>query len=108
MSSSLESILDILGNKVLLTKVFMLLSKDETMNGNSAHKVFEDVRAGKFTLIDCFLEYPEYYNKYHELLQILTRIDTLLSTAGEKTMEQREETAVACEKLTEFFPRFFL
>ena len=29
---------------------------DEAMNGNSAHLIFEDFRAGKNTLISCFID----------------------------------------------------
>ena len=34
----------------------------------------------------------------------MTNIDTLLCKSGEKTLEQREQTAQACEELGKFFP----
>ena len=34
----------------------------------------------------------------------MTNIDTLLTTPGEKTLEQREQTAQACEEFGNFFP----
>ena len=47
---------------------------------------------------------PELYDKYDKLLTIQTKIDTLLCTAGEKTQQQREETAQALEEFGKFFP----
>ena len=77
------------------------------MNGNTAHLIFEDMRAGKKTLLKCFVDYPDYYQKYDTLLSILTRIDTLFSTPGEKTEEGKEETAQAMESFGRFFPKHF-
>ena len=51
--------------------------KDETMNGNSAHNIFNDFREGKNTLLTCFEDYPEIHQKYLKLFMILTKIDTL-------------------------------
>ena len=70
---------------------------DEAMNGKSPHMVFEDYRAGNKTILNCFKKYPTLYEKYDKLLGILTRIDTLLCTPGEKTKDQQEETAQAME-----------
>ena len=80
---------------------------DEAMNGKSAHMVFEDYRAGNKTLLNCFKKYPTLYQKYDKLLGILTRIDTLLCTPGEKTKDQQEETAQAMEEFGKFFPVHF-
>ena len=77
------------------------------MNGKSAHMVFEDYRAGNKTLLNCFKKYPTLYEKYDKLLGILTRIDTLLCTPGEKTKDQQEETAQAMEEFGKFFPEHF-
>ena len=52
---------------------------DEAMNGNSAHLIFNDFRAGKNTLISCFSDYPDVYMKFLKLFRILTNIDTLLT-----------------------------
>ena len=57
---------------------------DEAMNGNSAHLIFNDFRAGKNTLISCFIEYPEMYLKFLNLFKILTNIDTLLTKPGDQ------------------------
>ena len=35
---------------------------DEKMNGNTANLIFDDMRAGKKTLIKCFKDHPELYN----------------------------------------------
>ena len=77
---------------------------DEAMNGNSANLIFDDFRAGKNTLISCFIDYPEVYQLFLKFFIILTNIDTLLCKSGEKTLEQREQTAQACEELGKFFP----
>ena len=77
------------------------------MNGKSAHMVFEDYRAGNKTLLNCFKKYPTLYQKYDKLLGILTRIDTLLCTPGQKTKDQQEETAQAMEEFGKFFPEHF-
>ena len=39
-----------------------------------------------------------------KLFTILTNIDTLLTKSGEKTPEERELTAQACEEFGKFFP----
>ena len=74
------------------------------MNGNSAHLIFNDFRAGKNTLISCFIDYPDVYLKFLKLFKILTNIDTLLTKPGEKTSQERETTAKACEEFGIFFP----
>ena len=81
--------------------------KDETMTGNAAHEVFNDFRKGKNTLLNCFKPYPQYYQKHLKLFQILTKIDTLLCSSGKKTLEQREETALALEEFGLYFPVHF-
>ena len=63
------------------------------MVGNTAKGIFDDFREGKNTLIECFQGYPETY-----------KIDTLLCSSGEKTLEQREQTADALKE----FGRYFL
>ena len=47
---------------------------------------------------------PEVYQLFLKFFIILTNIDTLLCKSGEKTLEQREQTAQACEELGKFFP----
>ena len=37
----------------------------------------------------------------------MTNFDTLLTTPGEKTIEQREKTAQACEEFGKYFPVHF-
>ena len=74
------------------------------MTGNAAHEVFNDFRKGKNTILQCFKNYPTYYNKHLRLFQILTNIDTLLCSSGKKTLEQREETAKALEEFGLYFP----
>ena len=68
------------------------------------HLIFNDFRAGKNTLISCFSEYPDVYLKFLKLFKILTNIDTLLTKPGEKTSQERETTAKACEEFGIFFP----
>ena len=77
------------------------------MNGKSAHMVFEDYRTRNKTLLNYFKKYPKLYQKYDKLLGILTRIDTLLCTSGEKIKDQQEETAQAMEEFGKFFPVHF-
>ena len=45
--------------------------------------------------------------KFLKLFINLTNIDTLLTTPGEKTVEQREKTAQACEEFGKYFPVHF-
>ena len=52
--------------------------KDETMTGNAAHEVFNDFRKEKNTILQCFKNYPKYYQKHLKLFTILTNIDTKL------------------------------
>ena len=51
--------------------------------------------------------YPETYKKFLGLFTILTNIDTLLCTPGEKSVEQREITALALEEFGKYFPVHF-
>ena len=74
------------------------------MVGNTANRIFDDFREGKNTLIDCFQGYPETYKMFLGLFTRLTNIDTLLCSSGEKTLEQREQTADALKE----FGRYFL
>ena len=51
--------------------------------------------------------YPETYKKFLGLFTILTNIDTLLCTPGQKSVEQREKTALALEEFGKYFPVHF-
>ena len=77
--------------------------KDTTFVGNTTHKIFNDFREGKNTLLDCFKGHPELHKNYLNIFLILTRIDTLTSQAGEKSAEQREVAAKACEMFCKVF-----
>ena len=47
------------------------------------------------------------YENYLTIWIILTKCDKLLSIPRVKTIEQREETAKACEEFTKVFPLLF-
>ena len=81
---------------------------DTTMNGNTAHLIFEDMRAGKKTLLKCFVDYPEYYQKYDTLLSILTKIDTLLSTPVKKLKKTRKKLLKLWKILEDFSQNIFI
>ena len=82
--------------------------KDTTFVGNSVHKIFEDFRKGRYTLLDCFLEHPELYKKYLDVWLPLTEADTQLSKpGGRKNLKQREICAQACEQFCQVFPLKF-
>ena len=49
--------------------------KDTTFVGNSVHKIFEDFRKGRYTLLDCFLEHPELYKIYYLMLKSIKNLD---------------------------------
>ena len=68
------------------------------------HIIFDDMRAGKKTLLKCIKDHAELYDKYDKLLTIQTKIDTPLCIAEEKTGQQREETALRVEEFGKFFP----
>ena len=54
--------------------------------------------------MSCLKDYPDIYKKFLKLFVILTNIDTLLCTPGEKSDIQREQAAQACEEFGKFFP----
>ena len=74
------------------------------MTGNTAYLVFNDFRSGNNTVLNCFKDHPETYKKFLGLFTILTNIDTLLCSPGEKTIGQREKTAEALEDFGRYFP----
>ena len=70
--------------------------------------LWKDFRSGKNTLLNCFIDYPDLYNKYLNVWLALTDCDTKLSTPGGRTnLKQREECAQACENFCKIFPLNF-
>ena len=66
--------------------------------------LWKDFRSGKNTLLNCFIDYPDLYNKYLNVWLALTDCDTKLSTPGGRTnLKQREECAQACENFCKIF-----